>query len=180
MNYFTPERVARLQERSDEQSFLTALDDWERALEKYKEQWQRVRVALPDELQGLLEKVYLHDARILDMWWGGRSQFTITLHPESDPSRLVVLTYSLVVPPQVENNVLPESARSKPIAWLYDELDLKGDIAQREPVFTHQILLSDGREVLLLFRNVTVKRPVPLVPVVPASNMDQSSVKHSA
>jgi hypothetical protein len=180
VNHFTPERLIRLQDRSDERSFLAALDEWERALANYQEQLTRVRGELPGDLQRLLETVPLHDARVLDMWWGGRSQCTITLLPEADPSRLVVLTYSLAGPPEVFPDVLPEAVRSRPVAWLYDELDFAGDGRPGVPAFTHSILLSDGREVRLRFRNVTVKRPVPLVPAVPSGDAGTTSVRYSA
>jgi len=107
VNYFTSERLVRLQDRADEHSFLTALNDWENALKAYNDQFERIRGQLPGDMRKLIEAVSLHDARVLDMWWGGRTQFTVTLHPESDPLRLVVLNYSLVEPPTVEGNVLP-------------------------------------------------------------------------
>ena len=107
MNYFTSERVVGLQHRSDEQGFLAALDDWERAVQGYKARLLQVRAQLPNDMRQLIDTVALHDARVLDMWWGGRSQFTITLHPESEPSRLVVLIYSLIEPPAVVQDVLP-------------------------------------------------------------------------
>ena len=180
MNHFTSELLVRLQDRSDERRFLAALDEWERALTNYQKQLTRVRGDLPDDLQRLLDTVPLHDARVLDMWWGGRSLFTITLHPDADLSRLAVLTYSLAGPPQVYPEVLPEAVRSRPVAWLYDELDFASEGRPEGSAFCHSILLSDGREVRLLFRNVTVKRPVPLVPAVPAVDANPPSVRHSA
>jgi hypothetical protein len=180
MNFFTPKLLERLQERSDERSFLAASGEWEQAVEDYRAQLLRVSRKLPAELKNLCDEVCLHDAHVLDMWWGGRSQFTITLHPESDPSRLVILTYSLVRAPAVEQDVLRESARSEPVAWLYDELDFGANRQRDEPVFMHRILLSDGREVRLQFRDVSVRRPVPLVPVVPTKGLNPASVRHSA
>jgi hypothetical protein len=180
MNHLTPQLLVRLQDRSDERTFLTALDDWERALTNYQTQLAQIRESLPAELQRLLDTVSLHDARVLDMWWGGRSQFTVTLHPESDPSRLVVLTYSLAGPPEVHQDVLSPAVRSEPVAWLYDELEFGKDSRPEEPTFTHSILLSDGREVRLRFRNLTVKRPIPLVPVAPTEDTEHSSIRNSA
>ena len=131
-------------------------------------------------MQQLTDSVSLHDAWVLDMWWSGRTRFGITLLPESDPSRLVVLTYSLLEPPAVEQDVLPESVRSEPVAWLYDELDFKDNSRRGGATFTQRILLSDGREVGLHFRNVSVMRPVGLVPASPANGTNHASVRHSA
>jgi hypothetical protein len=176
MKHFTPERYLRLGRLDDRQAFLAAQEEWERALAGYQEQLRQVRGQLPTDLGELLDKVYLHDARVLDMWWWGRSQFTITLHPESDPSRLVILTYSLVVPPTVAKDVLPEAVRSEPVAWLYDEVNVGDESRQGKQAFTHDILLSDGREIRLQFRNVTVKRPVPLVPATQEGGVNQTAV----
>ena len=174
MNYFTPERLIRLQDRSDEQQFLAALDDWERVLERYRQQLnsieQRLRGIRP-RIPGFLiylTKRSLHDVRILDMYCGGRGRFRITLHPESQPGRLVILTYSLTQPPRIKPHVLPEQFRSEPVAWLYDELTLESPIDKGKVVFRHAILLSDGSEVRLRFRAAALERPIPLVPVVPA------------
>jgi len=179
MKYFTPERLVRLQDHSDENQFLAALDDWEHALENYWQQvneiQQRLRVIqppLPKNLQEFLKfltTVSLHDARVLDMYYGGRSRFRITLHPEVPPGRLVILTYSLAQPPQIEHNVLPEQLRSEPTAWMYDELTLEGGTDKGRRLFRHNILLSDGSEVSLHFCHVKIERPVPLVPAVPAN-----------
>ena len=96
MKFFTPELLAKQQDRSGKASFLAAHDEWERAVADYKKQLRKVHDKLPVDLQHLLDAVPLLDAQVLDMRWGGRSQFTITLHAQAAPSRLVVLTYSLV------------------------------------------------------------------------------------
>lgn len=180
MKYFTPKRLARLQDHSDEKQFLAALDDWEHALENYwqqlKETQQKLLVTqppLPKNLQEFMiffTTVSLHDARILDMSFGDHSRFRITLHPEFQPERLVVLTYSLDGPPQIQPNVLPEQLRSEPRTWLYDELTLEGGKSKEERVFHHDILLSDGSEISLRFCHGTIERPVPMVPPVPVDS----------
>lgn len=176
MNYFTPARLVRLQDRSDEQQFLAALDDWERVLERYRQQLKGVRHRLrsmqtrvPTFLKYLLTGS-LHDARILDMYCAGRSRFRITLHPESQPGRLVILTYSLTQPPRIRPHVLPEQLQSEPIAWLYDELTLEPGTATEKPAFRHAILLSDGSELRLRFGSVSMERPIPLVPAISAES----------
>jgi hypothetical protein len=176
MKYFTPERLAHLQDHSDEGQFLAALDEWESVLQEYWQQLneiqQRLRVIqppLPKKLKEFLNyftTMSLHDARVVDMYSGSRSRFRITLHPEFQPECLLVLTYYLDEPPLILADVLPEQLRSEPVSWLYDEVTLEDNKSRGEPVFHHSILLSDGREVGLCFRDVTMERPTPLVPAV--------------
>ena len=180
MKFFTPELLAKLQDRSGKASFLAAHDEWERAIADYKKQLRKIHDKLPVDLQHLIDAVPLHDAQVLDMWWGGRSQFTITLHAQSAASRLVVLTYSLVEKPGVAKDILPAAVRSDPTGWLYDELDLGGAKKRGTVTFVHNILLSDGREIRLHFRSVTVKRPLPLVPVSLPALVKLDGARHSA
>ncbi len=180
MKFFTPELLVKLQDRSGKGSFLSAHDEWERAVKHYNKQLGKVHDKLPADFQHLIDTVSLHDAQVLDMWWGGRSQFTITLHAQSAPSRLVVLTYSLLEKPGVAKDILPAAVWSEPTAWLYDELDFGGAKTRGPATFVHHILLSDGREVRLHFRNVTVKRPLPLVPVSLPALVKLDGARHSA
>lgn len=178
MNYFTPERLVRLQDHSEERQFLAALEDWESTLESYRQHLHEIQGEVsgspsrssekPQKFLKFLTTVSLHDARVLEMYWGGRSRFRIALHPESQPGRLVILTYSLVQPPQIKRHVLPEQLRSEPVAWLYDELTREDGSSAGKRVFRHTILLSDGSEVGLPFSSVAIERPIPLVPAVPA------------
>jgi hypothetical protein len=183
MKYFTPERYLCLGDLSNEQAFLAAQDDWERAVTAYKERLESIRDGLPTSLRRLVDSVYLHDARVLDMWQGQGRRLTITLQPESDPSRLVVLAYSLTAPPQVEQAVLPAGVCSEPVAWLYDELDAEPSVVGEKggtPTFTHNILLSNGWEVRLRFRSATVTRPVSIIPAAVGEGVGSITVPRSA
>jgi hypothetical protein len=169
MKYFTPARYLRLGNLDDERAFLDAQDEWERAIVDYKAHLRRIRGDLPGALRRLIENVYLHDARVVDMVKGKRSRFTITLQPESTPEQRVVLAYSLIEPARIDPATLPEEARSEPLAWLYDELDVLKQSKSRTSkdgvakTFRHAILLSNGWEIQLRFRSVAVMRPVALV-----------------
>jgi hypothetical protein len=187
MKYFPPERYLALGNLRERQAFLAAHDDWERAIKGYKDRLRKIRSDLPAALRQMVESIYLHDARVLDMWHGQRSRFTITLHPESDPSRLVVLVYSLKEPPTIDQDALPTEARSTPVAWLYDELDVERPnshrtkpLDRRPLLYTHNILLSNGWEVRLRFRQVTISRPVSLIPATQKPLVMHQLVSHSA
>ncbi len=184
MKYFTPERLFRLQDRSDEQQFLAALDDWEVASRAYRQHLGQIGEALPPALRRLVHAVALHDARVIDLWpprpESQRARFTIILQPESDLSRRVVLRYSLLEPPQIDRNALGDEACSRPLAWLYDELGVEPSAPSQsgEPTLTHRILFSNGWEVGLRFRKVTVERPSSLIEA--ASEGEHSRASRSA
>jgi hypothetical protein len=160
--------MVRLQERLNERRFLAALDDWEQALARYRQHLHRIGPKLPVGLRRLLDTVALHDARVLAIAQGQRGRFTITLHPETDPSRLVVLDYSLLEPPQ-KTVSLPPDVWSEPVAWLCDEVDVArparhaGKIPTA-PTFLHNILLTNGWEFRLHFASVTISRPAAVLP----------------
>jgi hypothetical protein len=186
MKYFTPERYLRLGNLDNEAAFLAAQQGWEDAIAGYREQLQRIGKELPRGLRLLVKSVYLHDARVLTMHQD-EDQFFITLQPPSDPERLVVLSYSLVEEPVIEQNVLPEERSREPIEWLYDELDLDRPegprglpVSQGKPTVRHNILLSNGWEVLLRFRSAWVKRPLRVIPVVPPRRAGRAVEARSA
>jgi hypothetical protein len=172
MRYFTPERYSRLGAVDDEKAFLAAQDEWEKVLAGYREQLKRIRRGLPRGLRGLVESVYLHDARVLAMHQTDKD-FFITLQPPSDPERLAVLSYSLVEGPVIKRNALPPGRRREPVEWLYDELDLDqpkkpgGAAPAARQTVRHNILLTNGWEVMLHFRSARVKRPLRVIPAVP-------------
>ena len=167
MKYFTPERYLRLDSLEEREAFLAAQEEWEEALSRYREQLQRIRKELPPYSRSLrafvlsVHSVYLHDARVLAMYQS-KEDFIITLQPPSDPERLAVLGYKLVEEPIIEQNVLPPERCREQIEWLYDELDLD----RPEPTIRHNILLSNGWEVILRFRWARVKRPLRVIPVL--------------
>jgi hypothetical protein len=164
VKYFTPDRLVRLQDHSDEKRYLAALGSWEKALRYYREHLQKIGDALPRGLRNLLRSTALHDAAIVDMWHRN-TRFNITLLPESDRTKLVILSYSLVEAPQISREALPFELRASQATWLYDELDVQQSAdAQRRRLFTHHILLSNGWEIELRFRSVAVSRAALLVP----------------
>lgn len=184
MKYFTPKRYLRLGNLKNERAFLAAQADWERAIAGYTAHLRRIRASLPISLVRLVDSVYLHDARVLGIWQGPRSRFTVTLQPESDPSRLAILAYSLIEPARFNHGALPADVQSEPVTWLYDELDVdRSSLRQaknRGRIARHDILLSNGWEIGLRFRKVKVSHPAAVLPTWHAGAAAAVGVARSA
>jgi hypothetical protein len=181
MQYFTPERYLRLGNLDNETEFLSAQQDWEEALSAYRDHLNAIKPKLPPTLRRFIGSVYLHGARVLSMYQN-EELFVITLEPSSDPSRLVVLLYTLVKEPRVTTGRLPPDRCREPIEWLYDEFDLdqpEGPCGlprpAGNPTFRHTILLSNGWEVALRFRRIGISRPLRVIPVLPENTARERS-----
>jgi hypothetical protein len=161
MNYFTPERHLRLGNLDSEAEFLAAHQEWEEVNAEYLAHLESIKPKLPPELLRLYGEVHLHDAHVLSAYQQD-DQFVVTLQPELDARRLVVLTYSVTQEPLVRT-VLPPEHCSTCALYTYDELDLDAPEAER-PTFRHNILLSNGWELTIRFRSVAVARPLRLIP----------------
>jgi hypothetical protein len=187
VKHITPDRLLRLQDRFDEVHFLSALDEWEAAIAGYRKRLQAIEGALPSAVRRLISKVPLHDARIIDISHEQESRCTINLQPQSVSESEVVLGYSLVEPVRVLEDALAEAVRSHPLAWLNDEVDIvptprkrSRNTANTAPTFRHSILLSNGWELCLHFRRLTMTRPVSLLREGRDLPTNRSAVSRSA
>jgi hypothetical protein len=182
MKYFTPARYLAFDNHDDEKAFLAAHEEWEAAIAAYGAHLNTIKPKLQPKLRKLIERVYLHDARVLSMTQR-ENDFVVTLQPATLPDRLVVLLYSLVEEPQIQTGMLPPDRCREPIEWLYDELDLDRPEGPRglpaaesaKPTFRHNVLLSNGWEVSLRFRWVGVNMPLRVIPVRPIQPVSQQS-----
>lgn len=188
MNYFTPARYLRLGNLENEDEFLAAQQGWEDAISGYRAHLDAIKGRLPPRLRRFLTRdgVYLHDARVLSIHQR-TDHLVITLQPGSLPDRLVVFEYWLVEEPLIQIDQLPPDRCREPIEWLYDEVDLDRPEGPRglpvhlpvrqtnPPTFRHNILLSNGWELTVRFRNVRVEVPLRVVPVPPRAARREKS-----
>jgi hypothetical protein len=188
MQYFTPELVVRLQNLQDH----AALQEWERAAERYASALQQVLPQFPAALRKFAAEAILHDGEVLSISQS-RDNLSITLQPELEEGHLLVLTYTLVEDARLNTSVFAEQYRTEYSAWMYDEFSLGEPMARlpagrgrgvteqngRVPVYCHDILLSNGWELLLRFRQFKVTRPRRLLPAPrtadPAGKLSQSA-----
>lgn len=159
MNYFTRERYLALQERGDAMDAADAV--WAEAVAGYETYLQTIRPEMPESVRELLDGFYLHDARVLSMGRRG-DRFVISLQLDVPPNELLTITYSLVGPPEIRQDLFPWATPATTPAWLYEEVELVG--AGERGHFLHSILFSNGWEVRLPFREVQLSTAYPTFP----------------
>ena len=158
MNYFTPELY--VQGNSDDEDVLDQTEAaWEKAIKRYRRHYKKIEPHLPPELRKFHDEQCLHDADVFgparmplySLPWNSRDVIIIaqqvnTLFPEF-LNTLAILQYAVTAEPVVEVPVKSDVFHPGQPIWLYDEVDLV------EPgVFSHEILISDGRVVKIQFR----------------------------
>jgi hypothetical protein len=110
-----------------------------------------------------LEEIYLHDADILSMGQEGNT-FVIVLQLDAPPHNLLTLLYSLAGEPLIDRSVLPPQYCSPRPQWLHEELEVV-EQGGGERHFVHSILLSNGWQLRLPFRDVQMTYAKPVFPV---------------
>lgn len=162
MKYFTPDLIARGQ--SEDSCVLNEVEAlWDERCGRYNAYLASIRDDFCPGLRQIEDNYYLHDAIVRSM--GCREgTFVVVLQLDTPPHALLSFTYQLVEPPQIDPNVLPESARSRGelVEWQYDEIE---KVHGEAPTWRQFILLSNGWEVVVHFRDVQVTEMQALLPV---------------
>jgi hypothetical protein len=162
MKYFTSDLIARGQ--SEDSRILNEVEIlWDERCERYNAYLASIRDELCPGLRHIEESYYLHDARVRGM--GCRDEtLVIMLQLDTPPHSLLTFTYELVEPPRIDSQVLPETARSggDVVEWQYDEIE---KVPGEPPNWRQSILLSNGWEVTIHFRDVHVEEIQALLPV---------------
>jgi hypothetical protein len=161
MKYFTPELIAAY--GSDDPIVAKeAGNRWEAVCESYNAALAALKSALPSSVHRLANAYILHDAVIRSM---GRREgaFVIVLQLDAPPQSLLTFTYDLASEPILHHEVLPEECRgsSEQIEWQYDEIE---QASSQPPSWRQSILLSNGWEIVLHFRDVRVEEMQALIP----------------
>jgi hypothetical protein len=160
MNYFTRERYLALQDRGDDA--MDAADaDWAEAAARYEAYLQTIRPEIPESVRELLDGFSLHDARVLSMGRRGGT-FVISLQLDVPPNELLTITYELAGGPEIKQDLFPWAGAAPAPSWLYEEIELVRD--GDRPHFVHSVLFSNGWEVRLPFRRVTLATAYPTFP----------------
>lgn len=161
MKYFTPQLIARGQ--SDDNSVLNEVEArWDELSEQYRAYLDAIKGDFPPGPRHVEESYYLHDARVQAM---GRRDgaFLVVLQLDTPPQSLLMFTYDLIEDPRIDPDALPEAARFKgnAVEWQYDEVER---VEGQPPTWRQAILLSNGWEVTLHFRDVRAEEAQALIP----------------
>jgi hypothetical protein len=180
MKYFTQARFQACGDLSEEKAFLAAQAEWEQAITDYNGRLAHIWERLPASVRGLLKGVYLHDSRVIDMYESGRNRFTISLQPLSLPGKRVILHYTRLVGKPIDMlDTFPPEFRSAPLRLLYDELDLEPESkAEGVPILRHNLLFSNGHELLVRFRKVRVEYGTPRPPAPLSAPAQSDTLVH--
>lgn len=161
MNYFTPELLA-LGLTNDDSTLNEQERLWDEAGARFVAYLDTVRPKMPPGLRKFDADFYLHDALIQGMGQQGRA-FVIVVQLDTSPRSLLTLEYDLVEEPIIHRDVLPVALRGQgtSVDWQYDEIEMIGG---DPPTWRHSILCSNGWEVRLHFRDLTVREMLALIP----------------
>jgi hypothetical protein len=176
MKYFTPELYVRSQSSDDD--VLDQVDQlWQLAGESYAAYLDTVRAEFPAGLQQLDNRFYLHDAEVRGMARRGAS-FIITVQIDTPPQSLVTLIFDLVEEPSILKAVFPAEwcSSARVTEWLYDEWEMVPGIS---PTWAISILLSNGWEVRLRFRDVEIQEAEALLPPPQSSSITMPALADS-
>jgi hypothetical protein len=161
MKYFTADLLHRF--GSEEPSRSSAgLEEWERTCEHYNAYLDSVKGVMSSGLKQIIDRYYLHDAKVLGMGKQGPF-FVVMLQLDTPPHLLLALTISLTSEPTTNPAALPAELCStgQLVEWQYDEIELVDSESQ---LWSWSILLSNGWEVVLSFRDVQVHEVQAWIP----------------
>jgi hypothetical protein len=161
MKYFTPELIGMGQ--SDDERLASEQERlWEEAGDRYVAYLDTVRPQFPAGLRRIDESYYLHDAVVRGM---GRRDgtFVLILQLDTPPQSLLTFTYELVEDPVIVKDAVPLECfgDGSVVQWQYNEIEMvPGD----PPTWRESLLLSNGWEVKLHFREVQVQEAQAVLP----------------
>ena len=164
MRFFTPELFVQFNSKNDNEA-NQADDNWERAILQYKEHLAQHRFTMPLDVRKLAA-LSLHDAQLLNLDSDPEFSFPfiglfchVAILSLKQNNYITSLFYVL------QNNLSEYSFSSdwpfskNHVHWLYDEVDFSSSTTfTANRMFTHKILLSDGRVLEIPFSSVIINQ----------------------
>jgi hypothetical protein len=161
MRYFTPELLAE-GNTADADAVAQVDEAWEEAAERYAQHLAAIEGSLPESLRSFHRDCCLHDAEVYGPAKimppngnGTAAAGDVTLIARRgdacgpDATRaLIILHYRALTDPIISRPTESEAFETSKPLWLYEEVDIVSP-----GVYSHEILLSDGRVVKIVFRD---------------------------
>jgi hypothetical protein len=164
MKYFTRELIEM--GRSRDHAILSRQEElWDEACARYFDSLDGLKDEMPQGLKHIVASYYLHDAVVQSMGQKGET-FLIVVELDTPPRSLLAFTYQLVQQPQIDREALPPGLHNGrgAVEWRHDEIER---LAGEPSTWAQSILFSNGWEVKLHFRDVSVMELALLLPPVP-------------
>jgi hypothetical protein len=198
MKFFTPDLIERFGS-DDDRIALDAQTELEQRAENYSRNLGEFEFELPQRFRELLDRYYLHDARVINHSCLGngdtlmlgdaelrvrrtdRNQvesardrllsFSIILVLDTPPKEVLVLQYRSVLIDGADIHQSLREDESPYLEWQYDEVELVDTTRCRE--FRHSILFTNGRELQLRFKDFDFATLKPMETVSELAEAEQ-------
>lgn len=126
------------------------LREWERRAVEYHEKLDEFFDSLPIAMRTLIEDVPTKGATVVRYGVANAASFKLTIQLAGGQQFL--LTYDLTAMPTVKRSQGTYPRLYSQGQWLYDE------VTETEEGFAHTIMLSDGRAIVIPFKDMRIKR----------------------
>jgi hypothetical protein len=161
VKYFTPELIPKGQS-DDDQVLGEQEQDWDEACDRYAAYLNTVLPQFPGGLRKIEDSYYLHDAMVCSMSRREQS-FVVTLRLDPPPQSILTFVYDLMEDPVIVKDAVPGGwfGAGSPVLWQYNEIGMvEGD----PPTWRESLLLSNGWELKLHFRDIRVEEAQAVLP----------------
>jgi hypothetical protein len=157
--------------RSPDHDVLNEVEEqWEALSEEYRAYLATIEDRFPPGLKHVFDSYYLHDADVHGIGVT-KGEMIFYLRLDTPPQSLLTFRYQLIEEPRIDREALPEEHRDKSVIkqWDQDEVEL---VEGEPPTWRQSILLSNGWEVSLHFRDVLVEEVQAILPAPRQSSFE--------
>ena len=168
MTHFRPELYFQTQPTHEWPTIEAAIAAWDREQDAYEAELKRDWARYPEAVRLYLDSVRLHAGVLVADGPTDENRYQLVVRTDNPSREFVEFSYLLTEQPEVLDAGFPADLRSDTPHWLYDEFEVTPNLPAAMSLFTHSILLSDGRELRVRFRDLEMRRFTPLLTAIGA------------